>query len=222
MRAVFSKIQHSRAILTPDKLSLPDNRPGHCHLARRSRTEPCVPAGCQTGILFSASVRFDRQGHFCYTFPVLLKKLFIILGEMTMLSEESIIEQLNQAGYRITQPRRAVIRAILEDDGFSNPIQVHERARAHCPTLGLVTVYRTLDLLAALGFVRRIHTDDGCHGYAAASRGHHHHLTCQRCGATVEFEGCDLSELLARVSQETGYTIENHLLTLVGLCSMCR
>ncbi len=138
-----------------------------------------------------------------------------------MLSEEGIVEQLNRAGYRITRPRRAVIRAILEDERFSSPLQVHERARIHCPTVGLVTVYRTLDLLADLGFVRRIHTDNGCHGYAAASRGHRHHLTCQCCGATVEFEGCDLSELVARVSQETGYTIEDHLLALVGLCSVC-
>jgi len=139
-----------------------------------------------------------------------------------MLSEERIVEQLSQAGYRITQPRRAVIRAILEDEGHSNPAQVRDRARAHCPTVGLVTVYRTLDLLATLGFVRRIHTDEDCHGYAAASQGHRHHLTCQKCGAAVEFEGCDLSELLARVSRETGYTIENHLLTLVGLCAACR
>ena len=139
-----------------------------------------------------------------------------------MLSEASITQELSQAGYRITKPRRAVIRALLEDDGYSSPASVHERARSYCSTVGLVTVYRTLDLLAQMGFARRIHTDDGCHGYAAADRGHRHHLICRCCGAAVEFEGCDLSDFLAHVGQETGYRIEAHLLELVGTCSGCQ
>jgi Fur family ferric uptake transcriptional regulator len=139
-----------------------------------------------------------------------------------MLSEGQIVEQLSGAGHRITQPRRAVIRAVLADEGYSSPAEVHSRARQYCPSVGLVTVYRTLDLLAGMGFVRRIHAEDGCHSYAPASNGHCHHLVCRRCGATVEFKGCDLSTFLNEVSQQTGYEIEDHLLELVGLCAMCQ
>jgi Fe2+ or Zn2+ uptake regulation protein len=139
-----------------------------------------------------------------------------------MLSEDRLLRQLSQSGYRLTRPRRAVIRALLEDDSYASPAEVRERARAHCPSLGLVTVYRTLDLLAGLGFVRRIHAEDGCHGYAAAEHGHRHYLVCRSCGATVEFEGCDLSPFLARVGRDTGYVIEDHLLELVGVCGTCR
>ncbi len=139
-----------------------------------------------------------------------------------MYSEESIIRQLSQAGYRITRPRRAVIRVLLEDEGYLSPAEVHARAGLYCPSVGLVTVYRTLDLLAQMGFVRRIHTEDGCHGYAAANHGHRHHLICRQCGAVFEFEGCELSPFLDRVSRETGYVIEDHLLELVGVCSTCQ
>lgn len=139
-----------------------------------------------------------------------------------MLSEESLVRHLSQAGYRITRPRRAVIRALLDNESHSNPAEVRERARTYCSSVGLVTVYRTLDLLADLGFVRRIHAEDGCHGYVAADHGHRHHLVCRKCGATVELEGCDLASFLARVSQETGYAVEGHLLELVGVCRACR
>ena len=139
-----------------------------------------------------------------------------------MLSEERLTWQLSQAGYRVTKPRRAVIRALLEDGSYASPAEVHERARLYCASVGLVTVYRTLDLLAGMGFVRRIHAEDGCHGYAIAEHGHRHHLVCRRCGATVEFEGCDLSLFLARVGHDTGYAIEDHLLELVGLCATCQ
>jgi Fur family transcriptional regulator, ferric uptake regulator len=139
-----------------------------------------------------------------------------------MLSEERILRQLSQAGYRITRPRRAVVRALLEGESSSSAAQVHERARSHCPGIGLVTIYRTLELLSEEGFVRRIHSQDGCHGYAPTQRGHWHHIVCRHCGAAVEFKGCDLSPFLNRLSQETGYTIEEHLLELVGLCANCQ
>ena len=139
-----------------------------------------------------------------------------------MQTKDSILDQLSQAGYRITQPRRAVIGALLEDEGHHSPAEVHERAKTHCPTVGLVTVYRTLELLADLGLVRRIHTDDGCHGYANASHGHHHHLVCRQCGAAVEFEGCDLSALFEQIGRATGYCVDEHLLELVGLCPSCQ
>jgi Fe2+ or Zn2+ uptake regulation protein len=141
---------------------------------------------------------------------------------MSTLTEEQIIEALSQKGYRITQPRRAVIRVLLEDDGYASPPEIRERAREHYPGLGHVTVYRTLDLLSRLGFVRRIHAEAGCHGRASARLGHRHHLICRQCGAVVDFEGCDLSSFLARVSHETGYLIEEHLLELIGLCPTCR
>lgn len=139
-----------------------------------------------------------------------------------MLSLEFVLQEMRQEGYRITKPRQAVIRAILEDGSYSSPAEVYERARKHLPTVGLVTVYRTLDLLTEMGFARRIHSEERCHGFAAASHGHHHHLVCRRCGATVEVEGWDLSPYLARVSRETGYHIDDHLLELTGICSTCR
>ena len=137
-------------------------------------------------------------------------------------TEESIFQQLSEAGYRITRSRRAVIRALQEDEGHASPAAVHARAKDFCPTVGLVTVYRTLDLLTDMGLARRIHSDNGCQGYALASHGHHHHLVCRNCGATHEFEGCDLSPLLQRVSKETGFRIESHLLELAGLCAACQ
>lgn len=139
-----------------------------------------------------------------------------------MFSDDLVIHQLRRAGYRITEPRRAVIRALLDDGGHLSAAEIHQRAQQYWPTVGLVTVYRTLELLTAVGSVRRIHGDGGCHGYAVSSTGHRHHLVCQRCGAAVEFDGCDLSPLLTRISEETGYDIVGHLLELAGICSGCR
>jgi Fur family ferric uptake transcriptional regulator len=74
-------------------------------------------------------------------------------------------QELSAAGRRLTRPRRAVLRVVAEAACPLTPAQVHEQAQAHYPQVGLVTVYRTLELLTRLGLVRRIHTEEGCHGY---------------------------------------------------------
>jgi Fur family ferric uptake transcriptional regulator len=139
-----------------------------------------------------------------------------------MLNANTILQQMSQSGYRITRPRRAVVRALAEDEGHLSPAEVYERARAHHANVGLVTVYRTLELLAEMGLVRRIHTDNGCHDYAGATHGHRHPLVCRACGATVEFDGCDLSPLVEKIGRATGYRVDEHLLELVGLCPACQ
>ena len=139
-----------------------------------------------------------------------------------MHSEQEVLQQLSKHGFRITQARQAIVHVFSEETGCLTPPRVVELARRHCASVGLVTAYRTLDLLAQLGFVRRIHSGNGCHGYAAVGNGHRHHLICRRCGRVVEFEGCDLSELLKRVVRDTGFSVEEHMLELAGECPECQ
>ena len=132
-------------------------------------------------------------------------------------------EKLNQKGLRLTQPRRVVMSILEKSDSPLSPQTILQRANNVGEDLGLVTVYRTLDLLSDLDLVRRVHGPDVCQGYVLASPGHHHHLVCQQCGKAIEFTGTDdLSSLLRRIQQETGFDIHGHLLQLYGLCPQCQ
>ena len=139
-----------------------------------------------------------------------------------MLTEQEVITQLAERGFRLTQSRRAIVHALFEAYETLTPHQMSDLARRRWPTVGLVTVYRTLELLAQLGFARRVHSEDGCHGYALAAVGHRHDLICRSCGRVVEFEGCDLSELVSRVQQQTGFAVGDHVLELAGVCPICQ
>jgi Fe2+ or Zn2+ uptake regulation protein len=56
-----------------------------------------------------------------------------------------------------------------------------------------------------------------------ASPGHRHAIVCRACGQAVEFPGCEgLDGLIARVQQETGYRVQDHLLQLIGVCPDCQ
>ncbi len=78
---------------------------------------------------------------------------------------------LTQAGYSNTHARRAVLAALCEAGGQAAGAELLEIGRAHHPELGLVTVYRTLEILLSLGLVRRLHREEGCHVYAISLTG---------------------------------------------------
>ncbi len=134
------------------------------------------------------------------------------------------IDRLADAGFRITAPRRAVVDVVAETEVPLSPERILALGRRRHPSLGRVTVYRTLELLGRLGLVRRIHRESGCHAYLPASPGHHHVLVCTGCGRAVEFAGEDcLRDLAFRIQRSTGYLVDDrHLLQLTGLCPGCR
>jgi Fe2+ or Zn2+ uptake regulation protein len=135
---------------------------------------------------------------------------------------ELMCEGIARRGYKLTRPRQAVLRVVAESEATLTPAEIHRRAQAIYPRTGLVTVYRTLELLVEAGTVRRVHQPDGCHSYALASEGHAHHLICENCQSVVEFAECDLKDLLASVQRRTGYQVRSHWLELFGLCPQCR
>ncbi len=152
---------------------------------------------------------------------------------------EALLAALTRAGYSNTRARRAVVRALRDTSGQATPAELLTLGRVHHPALGLVTVYRTLDILDKLGLVRKLHLDEGCHSYAIsalamqqaapdapaeleASRVHSHHIICQRCSQAVEFEGCDLGAVAASVEAQTGFQVREHWLEMFGVCPACQ
>ncbi|MBI3242760.1 MAG: transcriptional repressor [Chloroflexi bacterium] len=139
-----------------------------------------------------------------------------------MLTETSLVEAFAARGYKLTQPRRAVLKVIAEAGASLSPAEIHARAKKMHARTGLVTVYRTLEALVECGSIRKVHQTDGCHSYAPASEGHAHHVICEKCHAVTEFDNCDLADLLKAVQRRTGFKVESHWLELFGLCPNCK
>ncbi len=138
------------------------------------------------------------------------------------LDLETLNAQLSEQGYKLTRQRKAVVEVVARTHTRLSAAEVLTQAQRSCPDLGLTTVYRTLEILEQMGVIRRVHLDDGCEGFAPASAEHGHHLICSRCQKTIEFEDCNMTSLLRRVAEQTGFTIEQHWLELVGLCPKCQ
>ncbi len=124
---------------------------------------------------------------------------------------------------RPTRQRAAVEALLVDIDDFNSAQNLHARLRAQGQTVGLATVYRTLQAMAIDGDVDMLRTVDGEAVYRRCSTGHHHHhLVCRICGRTVEVEGPAVESWADKVSAEHGFRDVQHTLEIVGTCSNCQ
>ena len=139
------------------------------------------------------------------------------------LNERNIITTLRKHSHKLTPQRRAVIRAITSSQDHLTPITIYEKVCQEQPDIGLVTVYRTLEILDRLGLICEVHAGGSCRSYLVRRPSeHHHHLICSECGVVVDFTDCDLGEVAEKLSEETGFEIDSHLLEFLGRCQTCK
>lgn len=125
---------------------------------------------------------------------------------------------LRSAGRRVTRQRQLIWEAIAL--GGHGHVSAQELAR-ELPELHQATVYRTLDVLAAEGLLRR--TELGGHAvYELAADHPHHHVVCTSCGRVVHVHDDAVHEARARVAAESGFAVDEDELTFHGLCPQCR
>ena len=130
---------------------------------------------------------------------------------------------MRQHGYKITPQRRAVLNVIALSHDHLTPAAIYEKVQHEHPSVGLVTIYRTLDVLAELGLICEVHAGGNCRSYLMRRPSeHHHHIICSDCGAVADFTECDLSRLEQKLSKETSFEINGHLLEFTGRCRHCR
>lgn len=130
--------------------------------------------------------------------------------------------RLQGQGYRLTAPRRVIIAALRDAGRYCSAAQLHERIQGR--SVGLASVYRTLELLATLGLAERRAEVGGEASFLYCSPRHHHHVICTGCGAVREIDAtfCPGDAVLRAVERATDFQIERHTLDFHGLCADCR
>jgi len=135
----------------------------------------------------------------------------------------SVIDTLKAKGYKVTRQRKAVLESLAQANGHQTPQEVYQSLRVTEPSIGLATVYRTLEVLKRLGVVCELSMPDCGRSYTlGASDQHHHHLVCSGCGVVVDFTTHGLDELEHRLMLESGFAITSHVLEFAGVCPSCQ
>lgn len=139
-----------------------------------------------------------------------------------MVDAAAIVGAFEDAGYRLTAPRRALAGLIAGRTGHftADELLLESQARKLGP--GRATIFRTLDVLAELGVVERLDLPSGEHAFVACESAHHHHVICSSCGRSTGVMDNGLDRIAAAIGRQTGYRVDGHRLELFGLCPACQ
>lgn len=123
---------------------------------------------------------------------------------------------------RSTRQRAAVAAALDEVDEFRSAQELHDVLKHRGDSVGLTTVYRTLQSLADAGEVDVLRTTEGESVYRRCSTGdHHHHLVCRMCGKAVEVEGPVVEQWAETIAAQHGFVNVAHTVEVFGTCADC-
>ncbi|GAA3853573.1 transcriptional repressor [Streptomyces sedi] len=112
--------------------------------------------------------------------------------------------------------------ALADVDEFRSAQELHDMLKHRGDSVGLTTVYRTLQSLADAGEVDVLRTNDGEAVYRRCSTGdHHHHLVCRSCGKAVEVEGPAVERWADTIAEEHGFVDIDHTVEVFGTCGDC-
>jgi Fe2+ or Zn2+ uptake regulation protein len=139
-----------------------------------------------------------------------------------MATTSTLVTTLERAGYRVTEPRRAVAGLVAGRSGHFTAADLVAEARARRLGIGRATIFRALDLLLELGILERLDLPSGEHAYVRCEPIHHHHVVCSGCGRATEIDDAGLRAVVDTIADRTGYEIDRHRLELFGRCPSCR
>ena len=126
-------------------------------------------------------------------------------------------------GVRSTRQRTAIVQLLDAVEEFRSAQELHDELRRRGENIGLTTVYRTLQTLAAADQIDTVRTQTGESVYRRCAAAHHHHLlVCRGCGSTVEVSGREVEAWAVDVAAAHGFTDVNHTIELFGTCMDCR
>jgi Fur family transcriptional regulator, ferric uptake regulator len=128
-----------------------------------------------------------------------------------------------QLGLKETPKRRAVLEILAEQQGFISPEELWRALRVRFETIGLPTVYRNLEELAAGGVISTIiHPSRQLYYYyCTAESEHHHHFICTSCRRVEDIPACTVAAMEEEIITRTGGKITSHIVQFNGLCRHC-
>ncbi|ANE40953.1 hypothetical protein IM42_02665 [Fervidobacterium sp. SC_NGM5_O18] len=140
---------------------------------------------------------------------------------------DNLKKELRDRKYRMTPQREQVLKVFVETNSeHLGAEEVYRYLINKKLNVSKATVYRTIDLLVELGFLRKLQFGEGVYRYELVDReGRHSHFICSSCGRIYELKG-ELSPDKVMIMyidflKTKGYIVEEIDLKFRGICPKC-
>jgi Fur family transcriptional regulator, ferric uptake regulator len=144
---------------------------------------------------------------------------------MTAEAQRIIDDLVEKTGIRLTPQREKILQLIIENNNKHLTVDdIYILARENGSSIGIATIYRTIDLLEEVGAIvkRDFGGDSAKYEFVFKDKDEHHHLICKKCGKVIEVSGLLSDDIEERLLKEKGFRCVEHCLKIYGYCSECR
>lgn len=143
---------------------------------------------------------------------------------MKLPATETLSQLLHERGWRVTAQRELILQAVRDTEGHIAPEAIYRQLQATTDALNRSTVYRTFEMLEALGLLRHSHLAEGETRYQHAHDADHVHLVCTRCRVEREVAAEPLRRALQGAVDGLGvneFGVDPTHHAIGGLCATC-
>jgi Fur family transcriptional regulator, ferric uptake regulator len=123
--------------------------------------------------------------------------------------------------FRRTRSQERIIELLKTLEGSISAQDLYVELRSRDLTMGLATVYRSLESLKLEGVVQARTVPNGESLYSLVQEDRHH-LTCLQCGKSIPISECPIHDLEDQLHQSYQFKIYYHMLEFFGLCAACQ
>ena len=141
-----------------------------------------------------------------------------------MTSKIKIVKNLREKGYRITPQREKILELFLElpEGDHLSAEDLQELLLQNNIKISLATLYRTLKFLVLNSHLRELDFGEDHKHYELNSQKKHHHLICNKCGLTIEFNDEKLIKLAKSTAEKQNkFKGFDYQFKIFGLCEKC-
>ena len=136
-------------------------------------------------------------------------------------TQQSLIEELQARGMRITPQRAIIFEAIEKLEGHITAEEIYTEVQQVNAYISLATVYRTLELLQEMKLITPTNLGGSQTYFALKDHGPHHHLVCLSCGQIEEFDDALFDPVRSSLEEHYGFQVHTDHMSLFGLCRAC-
>ena len=122
-------------------------------------------------------------------------------------------------GLRKTEKRELIYEIIKSAPGPLSANDILRIATERNSSIGIATIYRTIKILLNESKVEAVNLPDGQHRYTTPSLKHLHYFHCKSCDVVLAIDHCCTH---LHKDEVNGHQVDEHYITLAGVCQGCR
>lgn len=127
---------------------------------------------------------------------------------------QRLIDKCVAKGLKMTEQRKLIAKIVAESNDHPDVEEIFRRVTEIDKSVGIATVYRTINLFEENDIVEKHDFGDGRARYEEAQAEHHDHIINVKTGEITEFFSAELEALQEKIAEKHGYKLVDHRMEL--------